>query len=130
MEDFKMEPNNPMFKSVLYSNNLTNLIINNTCFKGKGSSTDLILTSKKYSFKYTSSYETGLGDHHHMICTMLMSSFINIEPKLTNYREYKNFSFANFKEDFSETLLDCRNSYNEFENAFKTALDKHAPKKK
>ena len=64
-----------------------------------------------------------------MIYTMLKSSFINIEPKLLNYRNYKNFKFENFKEDLSEALLICRNSYDEFETAFITALDKHAPKK-
>ena len=84
-----MESNNLMFKSFLDSNNLTNLIKNNTCFKGKGSSIDLILTNRKYSFKYTSSYEMGLSDHHHMIYTMLKSSLINIEPKRLNYRNYK-----------------------------------------
>ena len=130
MGDFNMEPNNLMLKSFLDINNLINLIKDNTCFKGKGSSIDLILTNRKYSFKYTSSYETGLSDHHHMIYTMLKSSFINIEPNLQNYREYKNFSFGNIKEDLSEALLDCRNSYYEFESAFITALDKHAPKKK
>ena len=80
MGNFNMEPNNNMFKSFFDSNNLTNLIKTNTCFKGKGSSIDLILTNRKYLFKYTSSYETGLSDHHHMIYTMLKSSFINIEP--------------------------------------------------
>ena len=130
MGDFNMESNNPMFNCFFDCNNLINLIKTNTCFKGKGSSIDLILTSRKYSFKYTSSYETGLSDHHHMIYTMLKSSFINIEPKLLNYREHKNFSFGNFKEDLSEALLDCRNAYDEFESAFITALEKHAPKKK
>ena len=130
MGDFNMELNNHMFKSFLDSKNLTNLIKTNTCFKGKGSSIDLILTNKKYSFKYTSSYETGLSDHHHMIYTMLKSSFINIEPKLLNYRDYKNFNFGNFKEDLSEALLISRNLYDEFESAFITALDKHGPKKK
>ena len=67
MGDFNMEPNNCMFKSFLDSNNLTNLIKTNFCFKG----IDLILTDRKYSFKYTSSYETGISDHHHMIYTML-----------------------------------------------------------
>ena len=37
MGDFNMEPNNRMFKSFLDSNNLTNLIKTNTCFKRKGS---------------------------------------------------------------------------------------------
>ena len=124
MGDFNMEPNNRMFKSFLESNNLTTLIKTNTCFKGKESSIDLILTNRKYLFKYTSSYEKGLSDHHHhhMIYTMSKSSFINIEPKLLNYRDYKNFNFRNFKEDLSEALLICRNSYDEFDSAFITAV--------
>ena len=89
MGDFNMESNNLMFKSFLDSNNLTNLIKNNTCFKGQGLSIDLIFTNRKYSFNYTSSYEMGLSDHHHMIYTMLKSSLINIEPKRLNYRDYK-----------------------------------------
>ena len=36
MGDFNMKPNNRMLKSFLDSNNLTNLIKINTCFKGKG----------------------------------------------------------------------------------------------
>ena len=56
--------------------------------------------------------------------------FINIEPKLLNYRDYKDFNFGNFKEDLFEALLICGNSYDEFESVFITALDKHAPKKK
>ena len=104
MGDFKMGPNNPMFRSFLDSN-LTNLIKNNTCFKGKGLSIDLILTNRKYSLKYTSSHETGLNDHHHMIYTMLKSLFINFEPKLLNYREYENFSFGSFKADLSEAFI-------------------------
>ena len=129
MGDFNIEPNNCMFKSLSDSNNLTNLIKANTFFKGKGSSIDLILTNRGYSFKYTSSYETG-RDHHHKIYTMLNSSFINIDPKLLNYRDYNNFNLVSFKEDLSEALLIYRNSYDEFESAFRTALDKHAPTKK
>ena len=53
----------------------------------------------------------GLSDHHNMIYTMLKSSFINIEPKLLNYRNYTNLNFGKFKEDLSEALLICRNSY-------------------
>ena len=61
---------------------------------------------------------------------MLKSSFINTEQKLLNYRDYTNFNFRNFKEDLIKALLICRNPYDEFESAFITALDKHAPKKK
>ena len=84
----------------------------------------------KYSIKNTSSYETGLIDHHHMIYTMLKSSFVNIEPKQLNYRDFKNFLFESFKKDLSEVLTAWTNSYETFEDAFKTSLDKYAPKKK
>ena len=104
MGDFNLESGNTILTNFLDSNNLTNLIKTNTCFKGKGSSIDLILTNRKYSFKNTSSYETGLSDHHHMIYIMLKSSFVNIEPKQLNYKEFKNFSFEIFKEDLSEAL--------------------------
>ena len=130
MGDFNLESGNTILTNFLDSNNLTNLIKTNTCFKGKGSSIDLVLTNRKYSFKNTSSYETGLSDHHHMIYTMLKSSFVNIEPKQLNYRDFKNFSFEIFKEDLSEALAECTNSYETFEDAFKTSLDKYAPKKK
>ena len=39
-------------------------------------------------------------------------------------------NFGNFKEDLSEVLLICRNSYDELESAFITAIDKYVPKKK
>ena len=65
---------------------------------------NLILTNRKYSFKNTISLETGLSDHH-MICIMLKSSVINEEePKFLNYKDYKTFSFENFKGDFSNAL--------------------------
>ena len=121
MGDFNLESGNTILTNFLDSNNLTNLIKTNTCFKGKGSSIDLVLTNRKYSFKNTSSYETGLSDHHHMIYTMLKSSFVNIEPKQLNYRDFRNFSFESFKEDL---LTACTNSYETLEDAFKTSLDK------
>ena len=61
---------------------------------------------------------------------MLKSSVVNIEPKQLNYRDFKNFSFEIFKEDLSEALAECTNSYETFEDAFKTSLGKYAPKKK
>ena len=54
-----------------------------------------------------------------MIYTMLKSSVVNIEPKQLNYRDFKNFSFEIFKEDLSEVLTECTNSYETFEDAFK-----------
>ena len=51
--------------------NLINLIKTITCFKGKGSCIDLLLTNQKCSFKNTTVFETGLSDHHLLIYSML-----------------------------------------------------------
>ena len=55
----------------MQSFNLFNLIKTNTCFKGKGTSIDLILTNRKYCFKHSSTFETGLSDHQHLVYSML-----------------------------------------------------------
>ena len=114
----------------LDSNSLTNLIKTITCFKGKGSCIDLILTNRKFSFKFTSTYETGFSDHHHMMYTMLNSCFQNTKPKLLNFRDFKSFSPQAFEDDLSEALIDCGDSYDKFENIFTSKLNKHAPRKR
>ena len=69
---------------------------------------------------------TGVGAH----LLILKSSFVNIESKQLNYRDFKTFSFEIFKEDLSKVLTECINSYETFEDAFKTSLEKYPPKKK
>ena len=49
--DFNLEPRNRLLKCFMNSNALYNLIKMNTCFKGKGTCIDLILTNRKYSFR-------------------------------------------------------------------------------
>ena len=75
MGDFNLEPHDKRLGYFLNSNNQVNLVKTDACFKGSSSCTDLILTSRKYSFKNTTSYETGLSDPHHMILTMLKTTF-------------------------------------------------------
>ena len=128
--DFNLEPTDSALMGFLDSNSLTNLIKTNTCFKGKGSCIDLILTNRKFSFKFTSTYEKGISDHHHIIYTMLKSCFQNTESKLLNYRDFKSFSAQSFEEDLSEALIDCGDSYDKFEYIFTSKLNKHAPKKR
>ena len=50
-----------------------------------------------------------------MIYTMLKSCFNNTESKLLNYRDFKHFSQEDFKEDLSEALCYCGNSYDDFD---------------
>ena len=89
--DFNLQPTDSALMGFLDCTGLTNLIKTNNCFKGKGSCIDLILTNRKFSFKFTSTYETGISDHHHMVYTMLKSCFQNTMPKLLNYRDFKRF---------------------------------------
>ena len=110
MGDFNIEQSDLSLKAFLNSNNLYNLIKSNTCFKGKGSCIDLFLTNRKYSFKFSGSYETGISDHHRRIYTVLKFCFNNAEPKLLNYRDFKHFLQENFKEDLSEALCHCGDS--------------------
>ena len=69
MGDLIIEQSDPSLKTFLNSNNLYNLIKSNTCFKDKSSCNGLFLANRKYSFKFSGSYETGITDHHHMIYT-------------------------------------------------------------
>ena len=75
-----MEPNSPLLISFLQSLNLFNIIKSSTCFKGNGTCIDLILTNRKYCFKHSSTFKTGLGDHHHLIYSMLKTTFKKEEP--------------------------------------------------
>ena len=129
--DFNLEPSNATVKHFLGSNGLYTLIKGHTCFKGKGSLIDLILINRKFSFKNTQSFETGLSDHHHMVYTMLKTTFQKSEPKQLIYKDlFKNFYFESFKNDLLENMITCHISYDEFERKFTTVVNEHAPKKK
>ena len=124
-----LEPTNLVMINFMDSQNFTNLIKNNTCFKGVGSCIDLILTNRKYCFKNTSSYETGISDHHHLIFSIMKTTFASEEPKKFVYRDYKTFSHENFKNDLLSKTVDENVDYSKFEKEFIDTLNKHAPKK-
>ena len=75
------------------------MIKSETCFKGKGSCIDLILTNRKFSLKNSTSFETGLSDHHHFIYSTLKTTFHKEEPKTLTYRDYKTFSLETFSSE-------------------------------
>ena len=129
ISDLNLEPSTGLLKNIMNNNALYNLIKVDRCFKGKGTCIDLILTNRKYSFKNTNTFETGLSDHHHMIYTMLKSTFEKAEPIKLTYRDYKNFSFDRFKADLENALKICPNSYDSFEQCFSSKLNEYAPKK-
>ena len=85
-----------------------------------------MLTNRKYSFKNTCSFETGLSDHHHLIYSV-MKTTLNLKNLI--YRDYSNFSTEYFKDDFMSSICQEKHDYSDFEKKFKDTLNKHAPMK-
>ena len=125
-----IQPLDRAMKNFIKVNGLINLIKGNACFKGQGSCIDLNLTNRRFSFKHSNSYETGLSDHHHFIYSMLKSNLSNSEPKLVNCKDCKRFSFKNFKTSLDNSLRHCSTDCKHFENISMLFLNECAPQKK
>ena len=95
----------------------------------KGSCIDLILRNRKYSFKNTSSTDTSLSDHHHLISSMTKTVFEKEEPEIFNTLGYKKFALSNFKSQLLAKHNHGNVNYLSFENKFVNVLNKHSPKK-
>ena len=128
--DFNLELSSPSMLSFMDSQIFVNLIKNKACFKGTGPCIDLILTNRKYSFRNTSSYETGLSDHHQLIYSVMKTIFKCEEPKKSIYRNYSNFSQKDFQNELLLNIGDGKNNYLEFEKNFVKKLNKHPPPSK
>ena len=114
--------------------NLHNLINEPTCYKNPNnpSSIDVILTNRKNSFENSTTLETGLSDHHKMVITVMKSKFKKKDPKIINFRSYKNFGENLFREELKNALQDTGKEieYDDFKQIFMTILNLHAPMKK
>ena len=127
--DFNMDPSHTQLPAFMKHYNYYKLMKNNTCFKGDGSCIDLILTNRKYCFKNTSSFETGISDHHHLIYLMLKTTFEKAEFKKVTYRNYKQFQWESLEKDLTSSLRNCNGEYENCEQNFIKMLNTHAPKK-
>ena len=78
---FNLEPSSTSMLSFMDSQTFVSLLKNKTCFKGTFSCIDLILTNRKYSFRNTTSYESGLSDLHHLIYSVMKTIFKCEDPK-------------------------------------------------
>ena len=122
-----MDPSHMQLSAFMEHYNYYNLIKNNTCFKGDGSCIDLILTDRRYFFKNTSSFETGISDNHHLIYSMLKATFEKEETKKVTYRNYKQFQVENFEKDLISSLRNCNGEYENYEQNFIKVLNTHVP---
>ena len=129
--DFNLEPDDIALSSLINDHGLYNIIKHPTCFKSsRGRCIDLIFTNRKYSFMQSKSFETGFSDHHHMIYTILKTTFIKLHPKKIIYRDYKNWSQVRFEDELRQSLVSAHPSvYGTFESIFMRTLEANAPTK-
>ena len=66
-----MNPRKPEMSTFLNTENITNLIKENTCCTARSSCIDLILTNSKYFFQYSLPIDSGLSDHCHLIFSIM-----------------------------------------------------------
>ena len=114
----------------LYS--IKSLIKTPTCFKSETnpSCIDLILTNRLNCFQNSSTIETGLSDFHHLVLTVLKTTFKRKPPKVVKYRNYKHYSSFYYLNYVNRSLsgIDLRQiSHDEYNNLLLGVLDKHAP---
>ncbi len=131
--DFNIEEEKTCLRDFLYEHNALNLVKQKTCFKNinNPSCIDLFITNSHRCFQNTSAISTGLSDFHKMVVTVMNKNVPKAEPKIIQYRDYRNFVENNFsielKEKFKNTIID---EYAKFEDIFIEVLNKHAPPKK
>ena len=64
---------------------------------------------------------------HHLIYSVMKTTFRCEEPKKLIHRNYSNFSQNDFQSDLLLNIRDGKNNYLELEKNFVDTLDKHAP---
>ena len=113
----------------MQSHNLSTLIKPNTYFNGSGSCIDLILKNQKFCFESTSSFETGLRNHHRLIYFILRTTFRKEDSKRLIYHDYKDLNNKYLENYLKNGLSECSKNHEQFENIFVLVLDRHAPRK-
>ena len=119
------------------SYNLTSMVSKATCYKNPDKPTciDLILRNCPGSFENSCVVETGLSDFYKMVVTVMKTSYQKSQPKITHYRNYKNFSNDVFRDSlqkiFPQNLGDSfGQDVDDFLISCTKILDQYAPRKK
>lgn len=64
---------------------------------------------------------SNLSDLHHMIYTILKTTFMNTKPKVLKYRCYKDFSLGICKDSLTENLMNDCNSCDDLITYFRVS---------
>ena len=76
-------------------------------------------------FFNSSTAETGISDHHSLICNMLRSTFCKGPAKFIYYRSYNNYNKEQFENVLKQRLVSSSN-FEEFFDTFLATLNEHA----
>ena len=63
---------------------------------------DLMMANQSRSFQNSCVIETGLHDFHKMTVTEMRSHLLKVGPQIIKYRDYKNFSYENFRSQINK----------------------------
>ena len=134
MVDFNAEMSNPHMSEFCALYNLTNLIIEPTCYKNvdKTTSIDHILTNHARCFQQSGIHETGLSDFHKLTFTVLKMFYAKQKPRIIKYRDYKNFNNITFRMDLLKELSLSKlkkGDFDKFTFIVNNLLESHAPMK-
>ena len=126
--DFNMSFSNKNMKDLCDMFELNHLIKDPTYFKSSNPSCiDNFYANKNTMFFNSSIVETGISDHHSLICTMLRSIFFL--AKFIYYRSYNNYDKEQLENVLKQRLVSSSN-FEEFFDTFLATLNEHAPLKK
>ena len=93
-----------------------------------------MLTNSIWSFQNSCAIETGLSNFHKMIVSVLKIYFQKREAKFIYFRDYRNFSKEDFRQQVLKDILKATQhcdivSYESFLSICQRALDSRASKK-
>ena len=105
--DFNAEMTNTYVEEFCSVYNVKNLIKDPSCFKNPEKPTliDHVLTNHPRCFQHSDVYETDLSDFHRIALTVLEIYHSKKNPKVLQYRDYKNFTNQHFRRDLLWELL-------------------------
>ena len=124
-------------KDLCISFDIHNLVNTPTCYKiHSGTLVDVCLVSKPFRFKTTLNLDCWLSDFHNFICVTTKLSLPKRQPRIIQYRSYKNFVEELFVTDLcilSQIMMHYNHNVDVCVETFITYLcgiiDKHAPMK-
>ena len=119
--DFNIYTNDNSMINFCDLNGLRNLISVPTSRKkfDNPTSFDLILTNGPAYFQHSTIFETGLSDFHLLTITEFKTIFQKREPKIIQYRDYKNFDYNKFRSE----ILKCNFNYTDWRTFKETVFN-------